>query len=144
MPRVIVFALPRIDLNPDILEKMVDKRFDADVAQFCSVTGASCVIPLKRRRNCQFCTQIFFFFFFFFWAFSAKDARDFLKQHKRVEVAIDAYYNNPDAFSGRRKADVSTSVPQLGQLFDRYKGQPIMHNPCCSCHDFTIPLFMIR
>jgi len=74
---------------------MVDKKFDADVAQFCSVTGAS-----------------------------AKDARDFVKQHKRLDVAIDAYYTNPNAFSGRRKGDTSnTSIAQLGQLFDIYKDE---------------------
>lgn len=69
---------------------MVDKKFDADVAQFCAVTGAS-----------------------------ARDARDFLKHHKRLDIAIDAYYTNPSAFSGRRK-DTS---PQLGDLFDKYKDE---------------------
>ncbi|CAA7261982.1 unnamed protein product [Cyclocybe aegerita] len=72
---------------------MVDKKFDNDVAQFCAITGAS-----------------------------TKDARDFLKHHKRLDVAIDAYYNNPNAFSGRRKTDSSTpSTSKLSQLFDKYK-----------------------
>jgi DCN1-like protein 1/2 len=70
---------------------MVDKKYDADVAQFCSVTGAS-----------------------------TRDARDFLKHHKRLDIAIDAYYSNPTAYSSRRKAD-ALSVVQLGELFDQYK-----------------------
>ncbi|PPQ85764.1 hypothetical protein CVT25_003082 [Psilocybe cyanescens] len=59
---------------------MPDKKFDNDVAQFCSVTGAS-----------------------------AKDARKFMEAHKRLDIAIDAYYTNPNAFasSGRRKGDSS-------------------------------------
>ena len=58
---------------------------------------------------------------------SAKDARDFLKQHKRVDIAVDAYYTNPNAFSGRRKGDTSnTSIAQLGQLFDIYKGKSVI------------------
>jgi hypothetical protein len=27
---------------------MVDKKFDSDVAQFCTVTGASYVVPFER------------------------------------------------------------------------------------------------
>jgi len=74
---------------------MVDKKFDNDVAQFCTVTGAS-----------------------------ARDARKFLEAHKRLDIAIDAYYTNPNAFarSGRRKVDSSApSSSKLSQLFDKYK-----------------------
>jgi len=74
---------------------MVDKKFDADVAQFCNVTGAS-----------------------------TRDAKDFLKHHKRLDVAIDAYYTNPNEFSGRRKPESSSGTPstsKLVSLFDKYK-----------------------
>jgi len=74
---------------------MVDKKLDNDIAQFCTVTGAS-----------------------------ARDARKFLEAHKRLDIAIDAYYTNPNAFasSGRRKGDsAAPSTSKLGQLFDKYK-----------------------
>ncbi|KJA24926.1 hypothetical protein HYPSUDRAFT_200185 [Hypholoma sublateritium FD-334 SS-4] len=55
---------------------MVDKKLDADISQFCAITGAS-----------------------------ARDARKFLEAHKRLDIAIDAYYTNPAAFAStpRRK-----------------------------------------
>ncbi|PPR05433.1 hypothetical protein CVT26_011311 [Gymnopilus dilepis] len=74
---------------------MPDKKLDNDIAQFCTVTGAS-----------------------------ARDARKFLEAHKRLDIAIDAYYTNPNAFSnsGRRKGDSSApSTSKLNQLFDQYK-----------------------
>ncbi|KAF8970704.1 defective in Cullin neddylation protein 1 [Flammula alnicola] len=74
---------------------MVDKKLDNDVAQFCAITGAS-----------------------------ARDAKKFLDAHKRLDIAIDAYYDNPGAFSGsgRRKDSSAPSTSKLGQLFDKYKG----------------------
>ncbi|KAF8900119.1 defective in Cullin neddylation protein 1 [Gymnopilus junonius] len=74
---------------------MPDKKLDNDIAQFCTVTGAS-----------------------------ARDAKKFLEVHKRLDIAIDAYYTNPNAFSnsGRRKGDSSApSTSKLNQLFDQYK-----------------------
>jgi len=73
---------------------MVDKKFDSDVAQFCTVTGAS-----------------------------VKDAKKFLEAHTRLDVAIDAYYTNPNAFAStvRRKGDSTPSTSKLGQLFEKYK-----------------------
>ncbi|KIM41840.1 hypothetical protein M413DRAFT_27408 [Hebeloma cylindrosporum] len=73
---------------------MVDKKFDSDVAQFCTVTGAS-----------------------------ARDARKFLEAHKRLDIAIDAYYTNPNAFAStsRRKGDSAPSTSKLAQLFEKYK-----------------------
>ncbi|KAF9484185.1 defective in Cullin neddylation protein 1 [Pholiota conissans] len=73
---------------------MVDKKLDNDVAQFCAITGAS-----------------------------ARDAKKFIEAHKRLDIAIDAYYNNPTAFasSGRQKSSTAPSTSKLGQLFDSYK-----------------------
>lgn len=64
----------------------------------------------------------------------ARDARKFLEAHKRLDIAIDAYYNNPTAFSNsaRRKGDSSApSTSKLGQLFDKYKGWT-SHDPFLS------------
>jgi DCN1-like protein 1/2 len=54
-----------------------------------------------------------------------KDARKFLEKHKRVDYAIDAYYNDPAALAAtaRRQADTSApSTSKLNTLFDKYKG----------------------
>ncbi|KAF9529113.1 defective in Cullin neddylation protein 1 [Crepidotus variabilis] len=93
---------------------MVDKKLDQDVAHFCSVTGAS-----------------------------TRDARDFLKEHKRLEVAIDAYYNNPNEFAGKRKAEAtsSPSTSKLARLFDQYKdeGDEILINGTIKfCEDLQV------
>jgi len=74
---------------------MVDKRLDENIGQFCSVTGAS-----------------------------TRDARKFLETHKRLDIAIDAYYDNPHAFStpGRRKGESSApSNHKILHLFEKYK-----------------------
>jgi len=74
---------------------MVDKKLDESIGQFCSVTGAS-----------------------------TRDARKFLEAHKRLDIAIDAYYDNPHAFStpARRKGDSSgSSSHKIVQLFEKYK-----------------------
>ena len=50
-----------------------------------------------------------------------KDARKYLEQHgRRVDHAIDAFYNQP-VQARREPAGPSTS--KLNQLFDRYKGE---------------------
>lgn len=49
-----------------------------------------------------------------------RDARRFLDKYKRVDIAIDAYYNDPNAAAPPRPAAVSTT--KLNQLFDQYKG----------------------
>jgi len=54
-----------------------------------------------------------------------RDARKFLETHKRLDVAMDAYYNNPHAFSntGRRKGDsAAPSSSKILILFEKYKG----------------------
>jgi len=74
---------------------MVDRKLDNDISQFCAITGAS-----------------------------ARDARKFIEAHKRLDVAIDAYYTNPNAFSSsssRRKETTAPSTSKLTQLFDKYK-----------------------
>ena len=49
----------------------------------------------------------------------AKDAKKYIEKYKRVEVAIDAFYNEP--MQSRQTSAPSTS--KLNQLFDTYKGQ---------------------
>jgi len=74
---------------------MVDKRLEENIVQFCSVTGAS-----------------------------TREARKFLETHKRLDVAMDAYYSSQQAFlsSGRRKGDSSVpSSSKILQLFEKYK-----------------------
>ncbi|EDR09590.1 uncharacterized protein LACBIDRAFT_293835 [Laccaria bicolor S238N-H82] len=75
---------------------MVDRKLDENISQFCAVTGAS-----------------------------ARDARKFLEAHKRVDVAIDAYYNDPNAFSTPTKQKARDTGPpstgKLSTLFDKYK-----------------------
>jgi len=68
---------------------------EANITQFCVVTGAS-----------------------------VKDARRFLEKYKRVDIAMDAYYNDPNASAatGRRQADGGgASTSKLNALFDKYK-----------------------
>lgn len=74
---------------------MVDKKLEENIVQFCGVTGAS-----------------------------IKDAKKFLDRHKRLEVAIDAYYNDPTSLSSTARQQVNTSTPstsKLNSLFDKYK-----------------------
>lgn len=97
---------------------MVDKKLDENIGQFCSVTGASYV---KSSSALAIVADRY-------WSISlirTRDARKFLEAHKRLDIAIDAYYDNPHAFStpGRRKGDSSApSSHKLQQLFEKYKG----------------------
>jgi hypothetical protein len=50
---------------------------------------------------------------------SAKDAKKYIEKYKRLEVAIDAFYNEP--MQSRQTNAPSTS--KLNQLFDTYKGE---------------------
>ena len=57
--------------------------------------------------------------------FRVKDARKFLEKHnKRVDIAIDAYYNDPSAMAATaRNQNANTpSTSKLNTLFDNYKG----------------------
>jgi len=73
---------------------MGDKKTEEAITQFCSVTSAT-----------------------------TKEAKKFIDKYKRLDVAIDAYYTNPNEFGNRRQAE-STAVPstsKLNALFTRYK-----------------------
>lgn len=50
---------------------------------------------------------------------TTRDAKRFLEKYKRVDIAIDAYYNNPNALQSGQANAVSTT--RLNQLFDQYK-----------------------
>ncbi|KAI8990376.1 Cullin binding-domain-containing protein [Trametes punicea] len=68
---------------------------DDKIAQFSTITGAS-----------------------------SKEARRYLTKYKRLDQAIDAYYNDP---SGGRSAGArsNASTSKLNALFDNYKGAPL-------------------
>ncbi|KAI0076998.1 defective in Cullin neddylation protein 1 [Panus rudis PR-1116 ss-1] len=66
----------------------MDPQLDEKVSQFVGVTGAS-----------------------------AADAKKYLKQYKRVDVAIDAFYNEPIS----RPAAAQPNQSQLAELYDKYK-----------------------
>lgn len=63
-----------------------------------------------------------------YWSTSTRDARDFLKHHKRLDVAVDAYFSNPNAFAGRRKTetDGTPSIIRLEEIYNKYKGQTLI------------------
>ncbi|KAF8737032.1 hypothetical protein AX14_013565 [Amanita brunnescens Koide BX004] len=69
---------------------MTDRKTEENISQFCFITGAS-----------------------------PKDARKFLDKHKRLDVAVDAYYGDSGSATGREKPQASTS--KLNSLFDKYK-----------------------
>ena len=50
-------------------------------------------------------------------------ARKFLEKYKRIDTAIDSYYNNPNQFGGvsSRNSD-SERATKLTALFEKYKG----------------------
>lgn len=55
-----------------------------------------------------------------------RDAKKFLDKYKRVDIAIDAFYNDPSEFSAPPPRHTSTSMPstsRLHTLFSKYKGQ---------------------
>ncbi|KAJ8073023.1 Scaffold-type E3 ligase [Marasmius tenuissimus] len=66
---------------------------DGNIAQFCAVTGAS-----------------------------YRDAKRYLDKFKRVDIAVDAYYNNDLPPSSTPKSSTSQpSTSKLNALFDHYK-----------------------
>jgi len=88
-------GLSNLAMNLKTSFNYLDKKLEDNIVQFCAVTGVS-----------------------------TRDARKFLETHKRLDIAIDAYYNNPHAFSipGRRKGDSSApSNSKILQLFEKYK-----------------------
>jgi hypothetical protein len=54
---------------------------------------------------------------------STKDARRYIEKYKRLDAAVDAYYNDPrPAPTPSRGAGPSTT--KITQLFEKYKGRP--------------------
>jgi DCN1-like protein 1/2 len=57
-----------------------------------------------------------------------KDATKYIQKYGRVELAIDAYYNDPDATvsaspaQNRRDPTAQSQLQKLNVLFDKYKG----------------------
>ncbi|KAH9922224.1 defective in Cullin neddylation protein 1 [Fomitopsis serialis] len=48
-----------------------------------------------------------------------RDAKRFLEKYKRLDVAIDAFYGDPNALASAQRSTVSTT--KINQLFDQYK-----------------------
>ncbi|TCD63472.1 Scaffold-type E3 ligase [Steccherinum ochraceum] len=71
-------------------KKMDKAALDAQIQQFCTITSAS-----------------------------VRDAKRFLEKYKRVEIAVDAYYNEPAQAQQASIPQPSTS--KLNALFDKYK-----------------------
>jgi DCN1-like protein 1/2 len=72
----------------------MNKEMEENIAQFCGVTGAS-----------------------------VKDARRFLDKHKRVDIAMDAFYNDAAAMASavKNQTESSPSTSKLNALFNTYK-----------------------
>ncbi|KAF7310278.1 Defective in cullin neddylation protein [Mycena indigotica] len=109
-------ALLRAPKTPPPLS-MVDKKMEENIAQFCGVTGASCVLfppPIVVADSD---------------GARVKDARRFLEKYKRMDAAVDAYYGDPDAIPASpppqshfvRPASGASSTARLNGLFDKYK-----------------------
>ncbi|KAF5376734.1 hypothetical protein D9615_007893 [Tricholomella constricta] len=73
---------------------MGDRRMEDNIVQFCGVTGAS-----------------------------TREARKYLEKYKRVDMAVDAFYNNPSEFaaSTRHQPPAAPSTSKLTTLFNKYK-----------------------
>lgn len=61
-----------------------------------------------------------------------KDAKKYLEKFKRVDIAIDSFYNDPGMFSNTATPTAATSrrpeapsTSKLNTLFDKYKGAGI-------------------
>ncbi|KAI5120249.1 hypothetical protein M0805_007553 [Coniferiporia weirii] len=53
---------------------------------------------------------------------SPADAKSFIGKYKRLDVAIDSYYNDPNQFKSEpSKKTGADRVARLGKLFDKYK-----------------------
>jgi hypothetical protein len=71
---------------------------------------------------------------------SVKEAKRFLEKHsKKLDVAIDAYYNDPAAMAAaaRRHESSGPSTSKLSALFDKYKG------PCSLIELLRIMIYSI-
>ncbi|KAG5338793.1 hypothetical protein C0989_006220 [Termitomyces sp. Mn162] len=74
---------------------MTDQGMEDNIIQFVGVTGTS-----------------------------TRDARNFLEKYKRVDVAVDAYFNNPHEFNTptrHQPAPAAPSTSKLTTLFNSYK-----------------------
>lgn len=59
------------------------------------------------------------------WVCRVRDAKRFLDKYKRVDAAMDAYYNDPTALNSPSKRPTESSAPstsKLNALFEKYKG----------------------
>ncbi|KAI0728924.1 defective in Cullin neddylation protein 1 [Fomitopsis betulina] len=66
-----------------------------------------------------------------------REAKRYLEKYKRLDVAIDAYYTNPNGLPAERS---SASVTKIGQLFDQYKDPDVLGGEDMITVDGTISL----
>ena len=105
-------------------KSLANKQMEDNIAQFCGVTGASWVTFIGAERSwgraslidrspCDLHAR------------RVKDAKRFLDKYKRVDIAMDAFYNDPSAMTTSAKHLGGSSGPstsKLNTLFDKYKG----------------------
>ncbi len=89
------------------------------MSSFGSVTGASCVPSPTNVAHTLMPRR-------------ANEAKKFLEKHKRLDVAVDAYFHES---AGRRQSGGASSTPaastsKLAALFDKYKGTIIVWIYC--------------
>ncbi|KAG6811503.1 hypothetical protein H0H92_007105 [Tricholoma furcatifolium] len=87
---------------------MADRKMEESLLQFTSITGAS----TDREGGIV-------------GPFSTREARKYLDKYRRADVAIDAYFNNPNEFSGPTRQQTAPTAPpsntKLTTLFNNYK-----------------------
>ena len=96
------------------------KISETDIAQFCGITGATYVLAahfaVLPRDPAQPLIS----------SYSVRDAKKYLDKHKRIENAIDAFYNEGGESSSLRatpsSADPAKINQRLNQMYDTYKG----------------------
>lgn len=107
---------------------MVDRKLEENISQFCGVTGASYVllmvqISITRLTDSPSSPTLRPHFKPDSRCYSVKDARKFLEKYKRVDIAMDAYYNDPNALAVTAKQQTNVpSTSKLTALFEKYKG----------------------
>jgi hypothetical protein len=97
------------------------------ITQFCAVTGASYAsFPSFHLFTLHAANCIILFIsdtFIIDTLLRTRDAKSYITKYKRIEVAIDAYLNNPNEFG----TTPTVSRTKLNALFDQYKGLVQLH-----------------
>lgn len=95
---------------------MPGKNEDASIAQFIAITGSTWV-SLFKSISLIYLTPP--------WVIRDNNARHFLKKHKRLDAAIDAYFNDSSSASSSSQpklAGHALSTAEIVKQFNKYKG----------------------